>query len=91
MLIDNIRVIAPAYGTKKEERSLYVLVESGVSTFEQLIVKVIKSSGHNRFSENEMYTLLALNGVIKNSVPNEIRNSMFIEYINGIYTLKESA
>ncbi len=91
LLIDNIRVIAPAYGTKKEERSLYVLVESGVSTFEQLIVKVIKSSGHNRFSENEMYTLLALNGVIKNSVPNEIRNSMFIEYINGIYTLKESA
>lgn len=91
LFVDNFRVIAPAYGTKKEERSLYVLVESQISTFEQLIVQVIRSSGRNKFSENEMYTLLALNGVIKNSVPNEIRNSIFIEYINGIYLLKESA
>jgi hypothetical protein len=34
--------------------------------------------------------MLVLSGVIKNSIPNELKESQLIEFKDGVYTIKES-
>ncbi len=49
------------------------------------------SSGRTSVTENELYTLLVIAGIIKNTLPNELKESKRLSYKDGVFTVKESA
>ena len=74
----------------KIERGVFVSSSAGISSFDEIVVRVMKASGRVSISESEMYTMLVLSGIIKNSIPNELRESKFFIFKDGVYTIKES-
>lgn len=88
--IKEYRSITTNYGSNKAERGLYVPYGSEILNFDELVVKVMKDKNKIVLTENEMYTLLVLSGIIKNSVPNELRESKLFEFKDGVYMIKES-
>lgn len=88
--IKEYRIITPNYGSNKTERGLYVPCNSKLSTFDEVVLNVMKKNDRKMLTESEMYTMLVLSGVIKNSVPNELKESKLISFKDGIYMIKES-
>ena len=88
--VKNYRIITPNYGINKIERGVFVSSNSGICSFDEIVVRVMKASGTVSISESEMYTMLVLSGIIKNSIPNELRESKLLIFKDGIYTIKES-
>lgn len=88
--VDEYRMILPYYGARKTERGLIVASYSELKTYDGVVESVIRAHGRHRLTENELYTLLVLVGVIKGVLPNELRESKLFTYNDGIYTLKES-
>ena len=89
--VKEYRFITTVYGSNKAERGLCVPNDSAYYTFDEIVVGVMKGKGYKRLTENEMFTLLVLSGVIKNSVPNELKDSKLITFNEGMYELGESA
>ena len=83
-------MILPYYGARKAERGLIVASYSELKTYDGVVESVIRAHGRHSLTENELYTLLVLVGVIKGVLPNELRESKLFTYNDGIYTLKES-
>lgn len=69
---------------------MYVPFDSELTTFDEVVLKVMRNSDVKSLTESEMYTMLVLSGVIKNSIPNELKESQLIEFKDGVYTIKES-
>lgn len=88
--VDEYRMILPYYGARKAERGLIVASYSELKTYDGVVESVIRAHGRHSLTENELYTLLVLVGVIKGVLPNELRESKLFIYNDGIYTLKES-
>lgn len=88
--VDEYRMILPYYGARKAERGLIVASYSELKTYDGVVESVIRAHGRHSLTENELYTLLVLVGVIKGVLPNELRESKLFTYNDGIYTLKES-
>lgn len=88
--IRELKIITPSFGSNKTERGLYVPFDSELTTFDEVVLKVMRNSDVKSLTESEMYTMLVLSGVIKNSIPNELKESQLIEFKDGVYTIKES-
>ena len=88
--VKDYRIITPNYGINKIERGVFVSSSGGISSFDEIVVRVMKASGRVSISESEMYTMLVLSGIIKNSIPNELRESKLLIFKDGVYTIKES-
>jgi hypothetical protein len=88
--VKDYRIITPNYGINKIERGVFVSSSAGISSFDEIVVRVMKASGRVSISESEMYTMLVLSGIIKNSIPNELRESKLLIFKDGVYTIKES-
>jgi DNA-directed RNA polymerase alpha subunit len=88
--IGEYRFITPNFGICKTERGIYVPVYSKLQSFDEIVVEVMRRTGKNSLTENEMYNALVIGGVIKYTVPKELRESDLISYRDGIYTIKES-
>ena len=91
LYLKQYRLITPYYGAKKVERGLYVQSSSDFQTYDDIVVNAIMSSGRTSVTENELYTLLVLAGIIKNTLPNELKESKRLSYNDGVFTVKESA
>lgn len=89
--IDQYRMILPYFGTRKAERGLIVASNSELKAYDEVVASVVRANGRKSITENELYTLLVLAGVIKGVLPNELRESKLFTYNDGIFTLKESA
>ena len=77
----------PSFGKNSIEKGLYVQQDSAIQSYDELIVKVIRSAGRNSLSENELFTLLVLHGVIKNSLPTGLKESKILTYHNGFFSI----
>ena len=51
----------------------------------------MQANDYVRLTDNEMFTLLVIAGVIKNSIPDELKESALLLYDNGVYKLREGA
>lgn len=88
--IKEYRVILPIYSSNKAERGVCVPLNSKLMTFDQIVLDVMNDNNKTTATESEMYTMLVLSGVIKNSIPNELKESKLIEFKNGMYTVREN-
>ena len=88
--VDEYRMILPCYGASKAERGLIVAANSALKTYDGVVESAVRTHGRQSLTENELYTLLVLAGVIKGVLPNELRESKLFIYNDGKYTLKES-
>lgn len=88
--VGEYRMILPYYGARKAERGLIVAFNSELKTYDGVVDSVVRKNGRHSLTENELYTLLVLSGVIKGVLPNELRESKLFKYSDGVYTLKES-
>lgn len=86
--IKKYRILVPAFGKNSVERGIYVHQESTICSYDELIVEVIKSTGRYSLTENELFTLLVLHGVIKNSLPTGLKESSVLQYNNGVFSIK---
>ena len=91
LYLKQYRLITPYYGAKKVERGLYVQSSSDFQTYDDIVISAIMSSGRTSVTENELYTLLVIAGIIKNTLPNELKESKRLSYKDGVFTVKESA
>ncbi len=89
--ISDYKLITPNVGVGKTERGVCVSSLSCIETFDQLVCSVMKKNGQFELSEGEMHTLLVIAGVIKHSVPNELKESPLFIFDNGKYKLKEES
>ena len=89
--VGDYRMILPYYGARKAERGLIVASNSKLNTYDGVVESVVRAHVCHSLTENELYTLLVLAGVIKGVLPNELRESKLFTYNDGVYTLKESA
>lgn len=88
--VKEYRIITPNYGINKIERGVFVSSDSGIDSFDEIVVRVMQASGIVSISESQMYTMLVLSGVIKNTLPNELRESKLFIFKDGVYMIKES-
>ena len=89
--VSEYKMILPYYGARKAERGLIVASNCELKTYDGVVENVVRIHGRHSLTENELYTLLVLAGVIKGVLPNELRESKLFTYNDGVYTLKESA
>lgn len=88
--VKEYRFITTVYGSNKAEKGLCIYNDSAYYTFNEIVVSIMVAKGYKRLTENEMFTLLVLSGVIKNSVPNELKESKLLLFNDGVYELRES-
>ena len=89
--IPEYRGILPGYGIAKVERSLYVPVDSALNSLDEIVISVMKNNGTPELTENEMYNALIIAGVVKHSIPYELKESPLLIYKDGLYTIKGNA
>ena len=66
-------------------------ITSNIATFDQLVLNVMKKNGQDALTDGEMHTMLVIAGVIKHSVPNELKESPLFIYECGEYKIKEES
>lgn len=85
------KFITPDVGAGKTERGVCVRITSNIATFDQLVLNVMKKNGQDALTDGEMHTMLVIAGVIKHSVPNELKESPLFIYEGGEYKIKEES
>lgn len=89
--IPEYRVIMPGYGMSKVERGVYVPVDSTFHSLDEIVIAVMKNNGTPELTENELYNALIIAGVVRHSIPYELKESPLLIYKEGKYTIKGNA